>query len=155
MRWWPQFNASRFKRSNYPRYPHPIHCKDGLFKNVRTQPPVNTPSHAIRNGTSQISLCEHRCRNTKARTPNRQKEKDSLARAHRTSELDGLLVLELSPRSIRGPKTELVTVQLNFDVRAIQHSLRALCVGLAFTPATARFCTIQRDGEREDGPLLW
>jgi len=87
----------------------------------------------------------------------KKKKKDSLARAHRASELDGLLVLELSPRSIRGPKTELVTVQLNFDVRAIQHSLRALCVGLAFTPAAAaaRFCTIQRDGEREDGPLLW
>ena len=81
-------------------------------------------------------------------------------------------MLELPPRSIRGSETELVPVKLDFDVWAIQHSprthaSRVVLVGVATAAAVLRsqirprvasrgkLCAIQRDGEREDGPLLW
>ena len=54
--------------------------------------------------------------------------KDSFARPITltfASQFDGLLVLKLPPRSIRGPETELVAVQLDFNVRTIEHSPRA------------------------------
>jgi hypothetical protein len=47
---------------------------------------------------------------------------DRLSISPGTSQLDGLLVLELSPSPIRGAETELVTIQFEFDMWAIQHS---------------------------------
>lgn len=44
------------------------------------------------------------------------------------SQLDGLLVLELSSCPIGGTETELVAIQLEFDVWTVQHRFRFSCI---------------------------
>jgi hypothetical protein len=83
------------------------------------------------------------------------------------SQLNRLLVLELSPRPICRAEAELIPVQLELDVWDIEYRFRVSRVTAASaagicsrvchrtTSSRGRSSTIKRDGERKDRPLLW
>ena len=99
-----------------------------IFHKVRTQPPAVQHVNAIIRKSNHTSHCA-RMRNS---TCTERVKPRTASSSTITSQLDALLVLELPPRPIRGPKAELVAVQLNFDMWAVENSRRAMRVPFAF-----------------------
>lgn len=71
------------------------------------------------------------------------------------SKLDCLLMLKFPPSSIWGTKSELVSVKLELNMRAIQNSLSQRCHSFCFSRCTRAGWKWRRQGQRHVRSMSW